>query len=189
MNSLLSEIASIEIGVREQGGNNRGPRIRVYQAATWLEPGPWPWCAAFVDWCVLRWLDSSVVRDWLKLSKFQATSFRPRTAGAWDLANWARKNSERVTILGEGAPAEPGDIVLYDFSHVGIIERDLGASFQAIEGNTNGSGDRDSTTGDGVWRKRRERSLARNFLRIHPPRSAAAAPAAIPTEAALIWQR
>jgi hypothetical protein len=170
MNSLLCEIAVRELGVREQGGNNKGPRIREYQAATWLEPAAWPWCAAFVDWCVMRWLDNHLVRDWLKLSRLQANAFRPRTAGAWDLANWARKQSHRVSMLTETAKANPGDIIIFDFSHVGIVERDQGATFLTIEGNTNQAGARDSESGDGVWRKSRERSLARNLLRIHPPR-------------------
>lgn len=169
MNDLLLDIAIRELGVREQGGNNKGPRIREYQAATWLAPDPWPWCAAFVDWCVMRWLDNYLVRDWLKLSQESAAEFRPRTAGAWDLANWARQQSPRVSILTETAKANPGDIIIFDFSHVGIVERDQGKQFLTIEGNTNQAGARDSESGDGVWRKTRERSLARNLLRIHPP--------------------
>jgi hypothetical protein len=168
VNDLLLDIAIRELGVREQGGNNRGPKIREYQAATWLQPGAWPWCAAFVDWSIMRWLDNHLVRDWLKLSKEQAAEFRPQTAGAWDLVNWARKQSGRVSILTEGAKANPGDIIIFDFSHVGIVERDKGDSFLTIEGNTNQAGARDSESGDGVWRKTRERSLARNLLRIHP---------------------
>lgn len=168
MNRIIVDIATKEVGIREQGGNNKGPRIREYQAATWLAPAPWPWCAAFVDWCIMDWLKSSLVRDWLKLTDAQADSFRPKTAGAWDLVNWARQNSRRVSILTEDAKALPGDIIVYDFSHVGIVEADGGKAFSTIEGNTNGAGDRDSTTGDGVWRKVRERSLARNLLRIHP---------------------
>jgi hypothetical protein len=167
MNHLIAEIAAREVGVREQEGNNRGPRIREYQAATWLTPDAWPWCAAFVDWVVLRWLDGYLVRDYLNLSKAEAAAWRPKTAGAWDLANWARKKG-RVSILTEDAKALPGDIVIFDFSHVGIIEKDLGKTFVTIEGNTNQAGARDSESGDGVWRKSRERSLARNLLRIHP---------------------
>jgi hypothetical protein len=39
----LLSIAQAEIGVREQGGNNRGARIVTYQQATELPPGAWPW--------------------------------------------------------------------------------------------------------------------------------------------------
>lgn len=168
MNHLLVDIAVRELGVREQGGNNRGPRIREYQAATWLAPGPWPWCAAFVDWVIREWLKDPEARDWLTLSQEAAGDFRPQTAGAWDLVNWARRQRGRVSILTEEAQAQPGDLIVFDFSHVGLIERDNGTSFLTIEGNTNQAGARDSESGDGVWRKTRERSLARNLLRIHP---------------------
>lgn len=168
MNHLIAQIAAKEVGVKEVGGNNKGPRIREYQSATWLPPGPWPWCAAFVDYCLMEWLKSSLVRDWLKLTDAQADAFRPKTAGAWDLANWARQNNRRVSILTEDAKALHGDIIIFDFSHVGIVEADNGKAFATIEGNTNVAGARDSESGDGVWRKTRERSLARNLLRIHP---------------------
>jgi GH24 family phage-related lysozyme (muramidase) len=40
-----------------------------------------------------------------------------------------------------------------------------GNNFLSIEGNTNGRGDRDSVTGDGVWEKKRAKSLVRKFIR------------------------
>jgi hypothetical protein len=168
MNDLLAQIAAKEVGTKEQGGNNKGPRIREYQSATWLAPAPWPWCAAFVDWCLREWLKSQGVKDWLKLTDPQAEDFRPKTAGAWDLVNWARDHKDRVSIFTEDAKALPGDIIVFDFSHVGLIESDQGNHFNTIEGNTNNAGTRDSDSGDGVWRKTRARSLAKNLLRVHP---------------------
>jgi len=168
MTSRIASIAAREVGVREQGGNNRGPRIREYQGATWLRPGAWPWCAAFVDWVIREWLKEEDARKWLNLSVEAAADFRPQTAGAWDLVNWARRQRGRVSILTEEAKAQPGDIIVFDFSHVGIVEADAGATIRTIEGNTNDAGARDSENGDGVWRKTRARSLARNLLRIHP---------------------
>ena len=44
------EIALGEVGVREQGGNNRGPQVEMYLAAVDLPPGQ-PWCCAGVVWC------------------------------------------------------------------------------------------------------------------------------------------
>jgi hypothetical protein len=64
--------------------------------------------------------------------------------------------------------ARPGDIVVFDFSHVGIVESESGSHIVTLEGNTNGRGDRDSESGDGVWRKTRSKSIARNFIRIRP---------------------
>jgi len=94
-------------------------------------------------------------------------SWRPKTAGAFDYARWAREKN--LLVLPESAEVFPGDIVIYDFSHIGIItERAIARSvyIEAIEGNTNGKGDRDSTSGDGVWRKTRARGLAKQFIRL-----------------------
>ena len=40
----LAAIAKSQVGVKEVGGNNNGPEIRKYQAATNLKPASWPWC-------------------------------------------------------------------------------------------------------------------------------------------------
>lgn len=161
----LVEIAEREVGIREQGGNNRGSRIVQYQRATWLEPGPWPWCAAFVCWCVKEWLDVAGVREYLGIKSPDA--WRPQTAGAFDFVRWARDKGLRV--LAEQAEVKAGDLVIFDFSHIGIVSADAGAGstfIHTIEGNTNGRGTRDSVNGDGVWQKTRARDLARNFIRL-----------------------
>lgn len=102
-----------------------------------------------------------------KLSEKEVNAWRPRTAGAWDFLRWAKE--KKLPILDEQAAVYAGDIVVFDFSHIGIVVEDApaGSKFiQTVEGNTNGAGDRDSTTGDGVWRKTRLRTLARKFIRV-----------------------
>jgi len=161
----LAKIAISQVGVKEEGGNNCGKMIRKYQASTWLKPAPWPWCAAFVDWCVQEWLTDPAVVDLLGIES--ASEWRPKTAGAWDLARWAKL--KQLPVLGEDSAAYAGDIVIFDFSHVGIIAQDSPAkekTIVTIEGNTNGKGDRDSTSGDGVWKKNRARTLAKQFIRL-----------------------
>ena len=163
--NALALIAEGEIGVLESGGNNCGQRIREYQKATWLTPDAWPWCAAFVDWCIAEWLKAPSVLATLGKTAEEAASFRPRTAGAWDLVNWAKEHG--LLVGGENAVAHRGDIVVYDFSHVGIVVEDSErGELTVVEGNTNGRGDRDSESGDGVWKKHRERSLAKAFIRL-----------------------
>jgi hypothetical protein len=57
--------------------------------------------------------------------------------------------------------------VVFDFSHIGIVAEDSErGEITAIEGNTNGKGERDSESGDGVWRKYRARSLVKAFIRL-----------------------
>ena len=165
----LIELATHEVGTHEVGGNNRGPRIAEYQSATWLKPAPWPWCAAFICWIVREWLLSSpeaCARLGLK-TKRQIEWRRPRTAGSFDFERWAKEKG--VRILGKKAPAKAGDIVVFDFSHIGLVVKDQIApatTVETIEGNTNNLGTRDSKTGDGVWRKRRAVSSIRSLIRI-----------------------
>lgn len=169
--AVLATIARSQLGVREVGCNNCGPQIREYQEATWLAPGAWPWCAAFVAWCVREAIDAvgGVVR-------FN----RPRTAGAWDLENWAtdRRQSDGAPQRRSGGSdagvtmikplstqaVMPGDIVVFTFSHVGIALGQAGAQHVlTVEGNTNAAGSRE---GDGVYERRRARTSVRSIIRM-----------------------
>ena len=168
MTNLLAQIAAEQIGVREEGGNNNGSKIRDYQKATDLKPASWPWCSAFVCYCIAEWLDRPGVRDWLNLQASTPEEWRPKTALAYGFLGWAKSRPKTTIILHDRELARPGDIVVFDFSHVGIVESDSGHQIITIEGNTNGRGERDSESGDGVWRKARQKTIARNFIRIRP---------------------
>lgn len=155
-------LALAEVGVREEGGNNQGERIREYQRATWLAPGPWPWCAAFVCWVIQQALSRPAILHRLRLVE-PVDNWRPRTAGAFDFQNWARKRG--LTIKTENQQAKAGDLVIFDFSHIGIVVADqTGRQIETVEGNTNGRGDRDSLSGDGVWRKTRDYKLTLCYI-------------------------
>lgn len=180
----LSEIAAQEVGVRESGGNNRGARIKQYQLATNLAPGPWPWCAAFVCWVIREWGKQEEVRELLyergyllapRPSNFE--NWRPKHALVFGdrstpgLTSWARsKVRQKIQVLEDNVLPLPNDIVTFDFSHAGIVEtfHSQFGTFASIEGNTNGRGERDSQSGDGVWRKRRNIGLVRNYIRLLP---------------------
>lgn len=153
----LIQIARGEVGVVEVGGNNCGARIREYQSATWLEPGPWPWCAAFGCWIILQWQLHTI-----GLPAFQ----RPRTAEAFDFERWAREQG--FLVLPEDCGAKAGDIMIFDMSHWGLVVADqVGRCVLTIEGNTGPSGGRDGDEkGDGVWDKRRNVGLAKCFIRL-----------------------
>jgi hypothetical protein len=162
--SRLAAIALSQVGKREVGGNNVGPAVRMYQSSTWLEPAAWPWCAAFVCWCIREWLKDPQVLELLGMTPKQAEKWRPKTAGAYDFANWAKKQG--LKTLSEKAEALTGDLIIFDFSHIGIVTDQMKGVRRTVEGNTNGQGDRDSTSGDGVWKKTRADSLARTLIRI-----------------------
>ena len=164
----LVEIAQREVGVREVGGNNCGVRVRDYQRATELRPlGAWPWCAAFTSWVIREWVTNyPEVRRGLGWKNEEVESKRPKTAGAFDYIDWARRFDQE--ILPPTAEPEPGMIAVFDFSHICFVKAAIdGKTFRTIEGNTNGRGDRDSVTGDGVWEKTRAKNLVRKFIRWH----------------------
>lgn len=162
----LIEIARKEIGTTEIGTSNTGPRVKQYQAATSLDGTGWPWCAAFVCWCVQQWLKDGDVRAALKLtSQAAVNAWRPKTAAAYGFHEWAADRSLLVMDDSPDNVLHTGDLVTYDFSHIGIVVTDEGPLIHTIEGNTDGGGGRD---GGGVWAKTRQRSLARKFIRMLP---------------------
>jgi len=158
----LVNIALAEVGTREVGGNNLGPRIREYQSATWLAPGAWPWCAAFVAWVLHEWLKDSDVLDAMKI---RSPDWGCKDASAFGWEKWAR--AKGLKVIPETEKAQAGDIVIFDFSHIGIVVEDqTGDTINTCEGNTNGKGERDSVSGDGVWRKTRAQSLTKCYIRL-----------------------
>ncbi len=173
MNPLLQrfiDIAINEVGEKEQQGHpNTGPDVEKYQRATTLPPGPWPWCAAFVAWCMKEWLRDPDVRLALKIAPeagapyLDAEAWRFKSARAFDLEDWGLRRGMPVLIETELGKA--GDLITYDFSHCGILTADEvpGQSLWTCEGNTNDNGSRD---GDGVYRKRRPDSLTRKYIRL-----------------------
>jgi hypothetical protein len=166
----LIDIASNEVGVREGPDNNTGARIVEYQGATWLAPGAWPWCAAFTAWIMRELLEDQNVRTSLNLSSFSlAEKWRCRDASAFGWEKWARQRG--LLVLPETEKALAGDIVIFDFSHIGLVTENQAKTttkIKTIEGNTNGKGERDSKTGDGVWRKERAPNLTKCYIRVFP---------------------
>ena len=171
--SELIRIARGEVGVREDGGQNTGTRVVEYQGATWLHPGPWPWCAAFTCWLLREWVEKDDVRNALahlvgreSLSIAQVEKVRCRDASAFGWEKWAKGLG--LSIIDESSLAKAGDFVVFDFSHIGIVVEDQRMTSRAIltiEGNTNVKGARE---GDGVWEKSRSPELVRSYIRLFP---------------------
>lgn len=170
--SILA-VASLEVGIREQGGNNLGQRIFEYGRATWLPEksivSGIPWCAAFCCW-VLR---AALIKSGVPPARTDA--FRCKDASAFGWVTWAQRASGVLVIQPDEAP-KPADIVVFDFNgpgaagggHIGIVEMDVaGETFHTIEGNTGAAGGRETTDGsDGVCRKSRGTRSVVNFIRL-----------------------
>jgi hypothetical protein len=153
----LVELAKKEIGVEEINGTNCGPRVNEYKSATWLDSTkPWPWCAAFICW---------LMREAMKGGKY--TFERPQTAGAYDFENWCKEQDTNVLLKKpHSGDIKPGDIVIFNFSHIGLAigSPDSDGYVKTIEGNTDGVGSRE---GGAVLEKRRKISSIRSRIRIN----------------------
>ena len=153
----IVKIARAENGVREIGNTNCGPRVNEYKAATWLDPNKaWPWCAAFVDWVIMKAMETDG----------PYTFKRPRTAGAWALEDWSlEQDNSTWTKSNPGYDIKAGDIVIFKFSHVGFAissaYKETGV-VDTIEGNSSSSGSRE---GQGVVPQTRRLSLIKTRIR------------------------
>lgn len=156
LSEKIVPIALAEVGTEEINGSNCGPRVNEYKAATWLDPKQsWPWCAAFVDWCVQQAMQGG-----------KYTFERPRTAGAWDLINWSLEQDDSTqTKRSPGNDIKGGDIIVYTFSHCGIATSapDASGNFHTVEGNTDSAGSRE---GGGVFAKTRKTSQVKARIRL-----------------------
>jgi len=157
--SKIIELARKEVGVEEINGTNCGPRVNEYKAATWLPADrPWPWCAAFVCWLVREAMAQTGIKE-------TAGFRRPETAGAWDFERWSlAQDATTQTRKPHRGDIQPGDIIIFTFSHIGIAitEPDANGIVLTIEGNTDGEGSRE---GGAVLIKNRHISRLRSRIR------------------------
>lgn len=132
----IVQIAISQLGVKESGGKDCGPPTK-YTGGKCL-----PWCAAFTTWVYQ-----------------QAGYDSPNIYGAYALYDWFEKN--QITFpRGSGTP-QPGDIILFSYSHIGIVEYYSDGVVHTIEGNTGSKQvarqthniNSDTIVGFGRWKK------------------------------------
>ena len=134
----LVQTAIGEIGVSEEGGNNRGKRIGQYLALTGLGQGH-PWCAAFTKFV------------------YEENTIPTPGATAWS-PSWFPKSRTYWSRGNDPATIQKADIFglhyanLGRIGHVGIIEKVDDKWLYTIEGNT---GDDQGRDGDVVRRHKR----------------------------------
>lgn len=120
-------------------GSNRGPRVTYYQSFDFLAGGGYPWC---VDFFLAGW----------------ANAGRPlpyRTAGAYDMDNWARKVNWDATI----EHLVPGDGVCVGIGagHYCMYLDHTKTEVETINGNVS----------DKVDIRRWKRSSIRGYMHVH----------------------
>jgi len=118
------------------------------------------WCAAFVDWCVMELLTKSPNATSLPLIH------RPKTASAFGLLHWGTHSRCCMVVHGHHDTPVRGDIVVFNFSHTGIVVESGKGHFHSVEGNTTpGTG---GNQGYIVDRRLRNQHLLRGFIRLPP---------------------
>jgi hypothetical protein len=112
----LLKITSGEIGVKEYPANSNKVKYNTWFYGKEVSGDNYPWCMAFVQWCFN-----------------QAGEPLPyKTASCSGLLNWYKRNKPEAIV----EVPEPGDIVIYNFGHTGIITGRGICTITAIEGNT-----------------------------------------------------
>ena len=138
--SEILNIAAQQVGYTESPPNSNRTKY-----GAWYGLDGQPWCMMFVQWCFA-----------------QAGEPLPyKTASCSALERWYRKNRPE-SIHSE---PQPGDIVIYDFGHTGIVESAQNATITAIEGNTSPGVSGSQNNGGGVYRRVRSISTVTAFIR------------------------
>ena len=161
----LIEIARPYLGARERWGNRMGNdrRMREIFESDWLAPNGvtdgYPWCCSFVSLCVQKLIRQNPVFSHVRPPRTASVSgFRTRWAPSQNCLNFV--------------PHDPvyrpyqGDVVVYTFSHIGIVKSVTSTGITAIEGNTNEAGSREGTS---VMSKSRRFGVIRCFIRLPIP--------------------
>jgi peptidoglycan hydrolase-like protein with peptidoglycan-binding domain len=136
-------------GVVEVGGDNRGKDVYKYQSSTGLGGTGWPWCAAFVTWCYEQ---AGLVLN-------TSAGF----ASVYLMEQWARKTGRwKPRVSGYVAPA--GSILIFTFSHTGIVISGGKSSDATCEGNTSSGNAGSQRNGGGVYRRTRSHSIIKGYV-------------------------
>lgn len=154
----IIRVAKTQVGIVETS-KNHGDGIEKYWTATSYPDGyknREPYCAAAVCW---------IVREAMAASTKTWTFKRPTTASAFGFEEWSLAQDKSTnTKMKPHGDIEPGDLVIFRFSHIGIATSrpNTDGHFSIIEANTGPKGERD---GDGVWEKTRHIDLVRSRIR------------------------
>lgn len=160
------KIAGFFVGPIETEGNNRGPMVRRVQASTDLAPGPWPYCAAGVYYCLSH-------TGW-----DQAAAFRHNNLEAW-VPTWvstARARAYGMRVVSHD-DAQPGDLICFDwngvggkntdFDHIGFVRTGAVKGFIGTrEFNTGPGAGGNQSDGDGCWDRVRPLNAGVAIIRV-----------------------
>lgn len=134
--------ALAELGVKEQPSGSNHVKYNTWHYGSEVYGDAFPWCMVFVQWC------------------YNAAGYTLpyKTASCSQLLNWYRNNKPSAIVT----TPKPGDIVIYNFGHTGILQSAGTVTVTVIEGNTSLTSD---DNGGCVMRRTRNRNLVTAFIR------------------------
>lgn len=144
----LVRVAEAEVGVKEEGAPNSGPRVNQYLASTKLGPGFY-WCASFCHW-VHRECGTTLEPE----REFAAAARFAREHVVWKKGDAEQQMSGGSRISEDGMEFTLFYRNLGRVGHVGIVVGEAEDELLTVEGNSSGDGSRN---GDGVYRRVRDK--------------------------------
>jgi hypothetical protein len=165
LRSRFVAIARKDVGQMEIS-RNHGTAIQKFWPVTGYPEGyanREPYCAAAMCYWLHEWIKDPEVLSKLGMTALEAERWRCKSPSAFGWITWAR---DKGLIIMDDSPSHvlhTADIVVYDFSHIGLVHDDYKDRIKTIEANTGPVNQRD---GEGIFEKDRPREIARAFIRI-----------------------
>jgi hypothetical protein len=125
-NQAIVQVAESQVGQAEQPpGSNDGPAISMYRSAVAGAESGEPWCAQFASWVAKQ--AGIPLGD--QGQGFSAVS---------QIWSWAQQTGRAITN-GPGVVPQPGDLIVFGDSHVGIVVGvQSNGDIDTVEGNYDG---------------------------------------------------
>lgn len=111
-------------GVREEGANNRGPRIDVYRLSANSDLSKnQDWCGMFVYYCL---------KQAATLYNVPLPFIPEKLWSGYKFTLWARENPSTIVC----GPVHPGDVYVMNWGHIGIVRGfSSGNVIETVDGN------------------------------------------------------
>ena len=142
------DVARKELGNTESPANSNNVKYNTWYYGKAVSDGAvvkYPWCMSFVQW----------------LFDQVGMKLPYKTASCSSLLSWYRAYKPNAVFKD---PA-PGDIIIYNFGHTGIVEAVGSGTITAIEGNTSPGASGSQSNGGMVCRRTRKTSLVTAYIR------------------------
>lgn len=138
-------LARSQIGVAEDPPYSNHVKYNNWYYQQEVSGPEYPWCMVFVQWVF-----------------YIACNPLPKETGSCsELLNWFREHMPECVV----SDPMPGDIVIYNFGHTGIVTEVHTDIIQAIEGNTSAD---DDSNGGCVLERMRPYSTVEAYIRYYP---------------------